>query len=96
MLGHGFSEAISYNTVMPGETYSQPMRLSFAPYLFDPRCTRESLCGQYTFEVIANIVDDDVPKGIKSVRFAFTLAARNEIFVLVVIASFRLPSCVVY
>ena len=71
MLGHGFSEAISYNTVMPGETYSQPMRLSFAPYLFDPRCTRESLCGQYTFEVIANIVDDDVPKGIKSVRFAF-------------------------
>lgn len=71
MLGHGFSEAISYNTVMPGETYSQPMRLSFAPYLFDPRCTRESLCGQYTFEVVANIVDDDVPKGIKSVRFAF-------------------------
>ena len=76
MLGHGFSEAISYNTVMPGETYSQPMRLSFAPYLFDPRCTRESLCGQYTFEVIANIVDDDVPKGIKSVRFAFSAEIR--------------------
>lgn len=76
MLGHGFSEAISYNTVMPGETYSQPMRLSFAPYLFDPRCTRESLCGQYTFEVVANIVDDDVPKGIKSVRFAFSAEIR--------------------
>ena len=76
MIGHGFSEAISYNTVMPGETYSQPMRLSFAPYLFDPRCTRESLCGQYTFEVVANIVDDDVPKGIKSVRFAFSAEIR--------------------
>ena len=76
MLGHGFSEAISYNTVMPGETYSQPMRLSFAPYLFDPRFTRESLCGEYTFEVVANIVDDDAPKGIKSVRFAFSAEIR--------------------